>query len=374
MPELETQLDTSVAASLKQNLIDRILREGPITFHEWMASALYDPSLGYYTRADLKRWGREGDYRTSPERSELFAATLAKYFSLLYEKLDQPDPFTILEFGAGDGTFAHGVLSYLRDQSPEVFRAAHYLVDEVSDDSRNRSSQKLSEFDERVKFVSLADLTPLHHAIVFSNEFLDAFPVHRLQMIDGKLSELYVSVDRDGEFVWSARELSMPWLAEFVELSNIRLVENQIIEVSRNIEDWFGGLARIINRGFVVTIDYGRDASDLYDFNARPEGTLRSYSRHHFEKVLESPGEIDITTTVDWSYVKRCGVANGFSVTELNRLDQFLLKAGILDELGKRLESICSDAEKLQLTTAAREMVLPDGMASSFQVLVQNRG
>ena len=80
---------------LADRLRKRIKRAGPITFRDWMNSALYDPEDGYYCRADLQRWGRAGDYRTSPERSPLFAATFARYFASLYEALNAPSRWTI---------------------------------------------------------------------------------------------------------------------------------------------------------------------------------------------------------------------------------------------------------------------------------------
>ena len=96
--------------SLAERLKETIQREGPVTFHDWMKAALYDPAGGYYRRPDLQRWGREGDYRTSPERSELFAATFARYFAKLYSELQQPEDWTIVECGVGNGSFAAGVL------------------------------------------------------------------------------------------------------------------------------------------------------------------------------------------------------------------------------------------------------------------------
>src|SRR5688572_10624345 len=109
-------IDTTPAApTLQTRLRERIRRGGPITFRDWMAAALYDEEGGYYTRIDKRRWGREGDYRTSPERSGLFAATFARFFAELYEKLDRPSQWTIVEAGAGDGSFANVLLSTLRD-------------------------------------------------------------------------------------------------------------------------------------------------------------------------------------------------------------------------------------------------------------------
>ena len=88
-----------------------------------MKAALYDEAGGYYKRSDLKRWGREGDYRTSPERSQLFAATFARYFASLYDELKQPSQWTIVEAGGGSGDFIGGVLRTLEKQFTQVFGA-----------------------------------------------------------------------------------------------------------------------------------------------------------------------------------------------------------------------------------------------------------
>src|SRR3954462_6477428 len=88
-------------SSLAERLRARIEREGAITFRDWMEAALYDARDGYYCRRDLKRWGRTGDYRTSPERSLLFAATFAGYFAKLYEELGTPETWSIFEAGSG---------------------------------------------------------------------------------------------------------------------------------------------------------------------------------------------------------------------------------------------------------------------------------
>ncbi|MBA3768113.1 MAG: SAM-dependent methyltransferase, partial [Acidobacteria bacterium] len=114
-------------SSLAERLRERIRCEGAITFHDWMQAALYDADEGYYCRPELPRWGRTGDYRTSPERSPLFAATFARYFATLYEKLCAPEVFAIVEAGAGAGHFAAGVLETLRRWYPRVFAATRYV-------------------------------------------------------------------------------------------------------------------------------------------------------------------------------------------------------------------------------------------------------
>lgn len=357
--------------SLAERLRELIRREGSITFHDWMKAALYDPNGGYYQRADRKRWGREGDYRTSPERSELFAATFARYFVKLAEELDE---LKIVECGAGDGSFAAGVLRTLREQFPSRFASVRYAVYELSDDARLRAQERLIEFGDRVQFYSESHQVSVRSGIYFSNELLDAFPVHRVVMDDSGLSELYVDVDSDGHFVWSTGPLSTPRLKEFIDAYSIKLVPRQTIEINLAIDDWFRAITAKLERGFVVTVDYGAEADELYDPALRPEGTLRGFSRHGFvDDLLAEPGEHDLTASVNWTQVRAVGEKLGLTVIDFASQDKFLLNAGLLDQLQYQLDHAESEAEKVSLTTGAREMILPGGMASSFQVLVQKK-
>ncbi|HEU5460074.1 MAG TPA: SAM-dependent methyltransferase, partial [Pyrinomonadaceae bacterium] len=137
------------------------------------------------------------------------------------------------------------------------------------------------------------------------------------------------------------------------------------------IDDWLAQVTVKLDEGFLITVDYGEEASKLYDSARRPHGSLRGFSRHGFvDDVLAQPGEYDLTTTINWTQVKS---ASEFEVIEFASQDKFLLNAGLLEELEHMLENVESDAEKLALSTSAREMILPGGMASSFQVLVHKK-
>jgi len=355
-----------VPVSLAERLKDLIRREGAISFHDWMKAALYDPEGGYYQRADRARWGREGDYRTSPERSELFAATFAHYFVELSEEL------TIVECGAGDGSFAAGVLSTLGEQAPSSFARTRYVVYDVSDDALSRSRERLAEFGDRVEFYSDWNQVSVQRGIYFANELLDAFPVHRVLKSEEGLSEFYVTIDSSGDFGWTTGPLSTPRLAEFCKA--YELAAGQVIEINLAIDDWLSQVAAKLEHGYVISVDYGAEAVDLYDHLQRPEGTLRGFASHSFvDDLLSKPGEYDLTSSVNWTQVKATSEKLGFEVVEFASQDKFLLTAGLLDQLEYRLGRAETDAEKTALTIGAREMILPGGMASSFQVLVQKR-
>jgi SAM-dependent MidA family methyltransferase len=361
------------SGNLPERLAERIRCEGPMPFNEWMKAALYDQLGGYYNRSDLQRWGRKGDYRTGPESSELFAATFASYFARLFDELGQPEHWTIVECGAGDGSFAEGVLVTLRTDFPKTFRATRYCIDELTADAVTRNKQRLSSFGQRVEFSSLESLPVINPGVVFSNELLDAFPVHRLTKKNDELMELYVTLTPDDRFDWFIGPLSTPKILEFCRRNEIQMSEGQIIEISIEIDDWLAKVTSKLANGYLITVDYGEESVTLYDSVGRPHGTLRAYSRHSFVEVLERPGEHDITSTVNWTQVQTVGALLGFDTIRLERLDKFLLDTGLLEELERRVNAEVSDARRFDLSTRAREMILPGGLASSFQVLVQKR-
>jgi SAM-dependent MidA family methyltransferase len=365
---IEVIPQTSVLA---EQLRERIKREGPITFREWMRAALYDEAEGYYCRPH-QIWGREGDYRTSAERSDLFAATFARYFAVLYRQLGNPQSFTLVEIGGGAGHFAFGVLQTLLTYFPQVFAATRYIFDEISAPAQTAARERLLPFADRAEFATLDDLE-INPGIVFSNELLDAFPVHRVTLIDGKLCEYYVTVGIDEQFAWMIGPASTPKLGEYLKQYGVYLREGQVAEINLEIEEWIRKVAARLRRGYLITVDYGSEAAELYSSDERGQGTLRGFHQHTFiENVLVAPGDNDLTSTIDWTAARAVGERLGFSTVEFTRQDKFLLAAGLLDQLAMQSES-ASEAERIHLSTAAREMILPNGMAASFQVLVQQK-
>jgi SAM-dependent MidA family methyltransferase len=341
-----------------------------------MRAALYDPVDGYYCRAGRNRWGREGDYRTSPERTPLFAATFARYFAGLYAQLARPAAWTILEAGAGDGHFAAGLLQALQNSFPQVFKATSYVIDEVSPASAAQARERLQSFADRVQFRKL-DEVEINPGIVFSNELLDAFPVHRVTLIDGELREFYVTVAENGNFDWlllAPSPVVSERLKQYFEEVGSKAEIGSVVEVSFEIEEWLRRVAAKMRNGYVVTVDYGAVAEDLLSPPAARAGTLRGFHRHQFvDDLLAQPGEHDLTTTVNWSFVQFVGSSVGLEFVELSRQDWFLLANGLLEQLEIETAQAKDAGARLQLSTAAREMILPTGMAAHFQVLVQQK-
>ena len=285
-----------------------------------------------------------------------------------------PQRWTIVEVGAGRGDFALGVLTSLQIDFPDVFAATNYLIDELSDDAREQAKAKLSEFKDRIEFRSLSEISkPLSRAIVFSNVLLDAFPVHRVIRRDGALRELLVNVNESGDFIWLESDLETR-VAEYCRRIKLQLEEGQIHEVNLDAEDFVARASALIEQGFLITVDYGAERNDLLRDPSRFSGTLRSFRRHQIgQDLLSQPGEQDLTATVDWSLVKEAGARNDLQTLRLERLDQFLLSEGALEMITSAGKHMTDHMELFNFNAGGREMIMPNGMAAHFQVLVQRK-
>lgn len=371
--------------SLEARLRERIQREGPISFYQWMKAALYDERDGYYC-ADRMRQGRRGDYRTAPETSPLFAATFGSYFAKLFAALGSPREFAIVEVGSGGGDFAHGVLTNLRADHRRVFDATTYLIEEISETAGARCMTRLAEFSDRVTVRSPTGkegnlpkpalpggrASDTLTGIIFSNELIDAFPVHRVVRRAGRLRQLYVGL-LDQRFVWVEGDLEQP-AADYCERIGLDLREEQIAEINLDAETFVARAASLLERGYMITVDYGAERSELLNSLERAQGTVRAFRSHQFAgDVLATPGEQDLTTTIDWTQIIEAGERSGLRTQRFERLDQFLIAEGLLERIAEIAGSMTDMAEALQLTTGARELILPNAMAASFQVLVQRK-
>lgn len=364
-----------ISEKLSAQLRGHIARNGPMPFSEWMSAALYDPEHGYYQRADLIRWGRAGDYRTAPESSELFGAIWASYFAECHRELGEPLAWTIIEAGPGAGDFAANCLDALRSNHPEVFSATTYLLDEVGEPARARSKERLGPFGDRLTFGRIPDqpagsLT----GVVFANELLDAFPVTRVTKQGGVLGEWMVDVDHLDQFYWRFGPGVKPEIKTYLDRIDIQLAEGQTADVCLGAREWWAQSATVLDRGYLVTVDYGAEAADLYSPQLRPPGSLRAIADHRIQTdPLAAPGRTDLTTSVDWTTIRITGEAHGLETVYFGSLERFLLQHGaleVVEQVSRNRDAIAIT----QLRHSLRELILPGGLASSFQVLIQSKG
>jgi SAM-dependent MidA family methyltransferase len=334
--ERPAQLAAVIRAEIQSNPDRRI------TFARYMERALYEPDLGYY-RQPADRPTDTGDFLTAPETHSIFGWTVARRIEAMWAELGGPRPFDLIEYGAGSGTLALSILDGMRrhgeanQQAADLKAATRYQPVESN-------PYRLADLRERFEGAGLAGLLAATGApsigsvpvtgVILANEFLDALPVHRFVIRGGKLLELYVAW-QDG-FVEVAGEPSTPALADRLAGDGVRvdqLAEGQVGEISLGLGEWLRGVATGLERGYVLVIDYGHDATELYG-PRRLAGTLLGYRGHRVvENPFEDPGLIDLTAHVDFTALERLAAASGFRTVSSTTQSEFLVAAGLEEEL-----------------------------------------
>jgi len=329
---------------LVTHLRERIRNEGPLSFRDFMEEALYHPEFGYYnsTRNPI---GRQGDFYTSSDLDPIFGKLLARKFAQMASALGVfPEAFTIVELGAGRGLLARQILQH---------HHFPYRILERSAAMRERQRASLQGFDVEWLEALPAGIT----GCVFSNEFFDALPVHRVICRNGALREIHVT----SEF----REVE----GDLQEPLDITLSEGQLADINTDAGQWIKRIGASLDRGYHLAIDYGYQDREFY---ARPRGTLMCYWRH---QAVEDPylriGEQDITAHVNFSDLIREGAAVGLTTEEFKTQMDFLVQLGVLQELEALMPA--DTAEAIQRVMAVKKLVLPGGMGERFKVLVQRK-
>ena len=351
-------------------LLERIECEGPLTFSAFMEMCLYHPEHGYYTAHIAE--SRKRDYFTSPDVGPLFGRLLGGQLRELWELLGQPARFDLVECGAGRGRLAGDILGWAAEHAPTFLTALRVTLVETSGPLRRQAAKDLQAYGKQV--LCVADL-PQEQIIgcVLSNELVDALPVHRVVQRAEGLREIYVAA-RDGALRETEGELSTPALSRYLERYGVPLGVDQLAEVNLRALTWLERVARALDRGFVVTIDYGYPARELYGAG-HPRGTLLTFSGHRAqEDWLARPGEQDLTAHVNFTALEKHGRELGLEILGFTTQTQFLLALVQASGLASEIESMTSEVKKLKLRQQLKQLIHPEGMGEAFKVLVQARG
>ena len=355
---------------LVEKLVACIERDGPISFAAFMEAALYDPEFGYYMTAG-PRIGLEGDYYTSLDVHPIFAELVGRQIAQAAEAIVPSGEFTIVEMGAGKGLLAKHLLNAYRRDKPDFLARLRYLLVERSPAMVETQKQRLLELtDAGVNIAWVPDLDAVSAdsitGVFLSNELVDAFPVHRLVKRPLGLREIFVGWD-GSRFIEIEAPPFSPDLEAYFARIGISLEVGQQAEVNLQALEWMRQVGTRLRRGLVVTIDYGHAAADLFA-PARKTGTLLGYYRH---TVSDSPyvhvGQQDLTAHVDFTSLALAGQDMGLEVTGFTNQLHFLIGLGI--------ESTFADLDPESPQSAAmRELLRPDGMGTTYKILIQHKG
>jgi SAM-dependent MidA family methyltransferase len=355
-------------SALEEWIREQIEASGPVPFEQFMEWALYHPQEGYYTSGRAAPGSDEGDFTTAPHISALFGRTLSRVLEAADRALGRPEPFVLVEGGAGRGKLARDLLDALRDRAPELYDRLVYAPDEVSPVWVERQEAFLAAHAAKIRRPS----PERFRGVYLSNELLDAFPVHRVVRRDGQLREVHVAVEA-GQLTEALLPLSRPEVATFLSREGIDVEEGCEVEVNLRALSWLRRVAERVERGYVITIDYGDEAAPLYGPH-RPLGTCLAYRRHRAgEDLLLEPGLQDLTAHVNFTALRRAGGELGLESAALVSQREFLFGWGFLGEVEALETSGLSEADLMAARRALAPLFFPD-MGETFHVLVQAKG
>lgn len=375
--------------------------QGRIPFAQYMELALYHPDHGYYSRGS-EHLGFQGDFVTAPHLSPDFGELLGEQIAELWQHLGCPPAFDLVELGPGQGIMAGHLLQHLAQHYPPCLAALRYTLVETSPALRQAQAQNLQPWQAQgvpLHWCTLAQVPPATWTgCVFSNEWVDALPVHRVVLTESGLQEQYVTLGVEAAaaiadplsplpLVQSTLgPLSTPALQDYlqdyltavgIELAAPRYPLGYSTEI--NLAAWaaWAAIAQALGRGYLITIDYGYEASRYYA-PSRREGTLQCYYRHHHHSdPFVGIGHQDITAHVDFTALQRQGDTLGMVTHGCLPQGLFLMALG----LGDRLSALGQPPDQgqpslgalLQRRERLHQLINPLGLGN-FQVLVQSKG
>jgi SAM-dependent MidA family methyltransferase len=350
-------------SELIQIIRDGIRARGPAPFAWFMEQALYHPQHGYYGSGQCEI-GRHGDYFTSVSVGPLFGTLMAGQFAEIWEKLARPDNFVIVEQGAHRGEFATDVLEALRAMHSDFFSVVRYRIVEPFPALRERQQGVLRPFEQKVEWAASLEEMDGFCGVHFSNELLDAMPVH-----------LLIAAGNEEERRWHERLVERTSCGfTFVDrpVSDLRLLERLArippaprgeyeTEVNLAVLDWVETVARKLHRGLILAADYGLSRPEYYAAKRRT-GTLQCYADHRvLPSLLEQVGKSDLTTHVEWTSVAERAEEAGLRVAGFTDQHHFL--TGLLST---HPELASAGAEK---SRALQTLIHPEFLGVKFQFL-----
>jgi SAM-dependent MidA family methyltransferase len=349
---------------LSDIIIQKIRQEGPVPFRDFMEMALYYPEAGYYTSLPEKI-GSAGDFYTSSNLTAAFGAMIGRQLEQMWSLMGK-GPFAIVEYGAGTGQLCQDILDYCRHHA-DFYDELHYHIIEKSPSLQEKQKRHLP--DKVSWHVSLSEIGPVT-GCVLSNELIDNFSVHQVVM-EEELMEVYVD-HSNNDF----KELLAPAgqaLKNYLTALKVDLPKGFRTEVNLEAIEWIKEIAASLQRGYVITIDYGYPSAALYS-GSRSNGTLVCYNNHSInDNPYRHIGRQDITSHVNFSALCHWGLMNGLTCCGLRNQAQFLLALGIknyfreMDEPGRDVVEMAK--REAQLT----HLLLID-MGMKYKVLIQKKG
>jgi len=355
--------------ALKDAIVSLIEQRDGISFRDFMQAALYHPQLGYYS-SDGEKMGPRGDYMTSPELSHVFGTLVGRQLREMWQSIGEPSLFQIIECGAGTGSLCRDILWWASTSAPDFHSTIQYTIVEASSAMISHQRSMLATYSNRHK-VDWKDKLPGDvNGCILSNELLDSFAVHRVKIKNGSLREIFVLWSRDA-FIEELRPVISDDVNTYFDRLGLRPGEGCTAEVNLQALDWICRAGEALRQGFVMTFDYGYEASDLLA-PWRTDGTLMCFYRHNpGSNPYARIGRQDMTAHIDFTSLVNAGENAGLTTVGMTSQSEFLERLGIQDALAPPSEG--TDLEAYYARRGQINELLDPAGLGRIRVLIQGK-
>jgi NADH dehydrogenase [ubiquinone] 1 alpha subcomplex assembly factor 7 len=347
------------SAPLLSEIKKLISSSGPMPVWRYMELCLLHPQYGYYISRDPL--GREGDFTTAPEVSQMFGELLGLWAASVWKAIGSPGMLRLIELGPGRGTMMADALRALR-VLPPLYQALHVHLVEINPVLREKQRTTLSGV-RTIAWHNHIDEVPDGPCIIFANEYFDALPVHQMVKRETGWHERVVDLDENGTLIFGVESDPTPrfevLLPPLVRAAPVGAVfewrpDTEIMKLARRVRD---------QDGAALIVDYGHMRSDAGD-------TFQAIARHSYTDPLKAPGQADLTAHVDFHAMARAAEDLGARVHGPVTQGEFLKQLGI-ETRAVSLMSKASHEVSEDIARALKRLIGGgrDGMGSMFKVL-----
>ena len=271
-----------------------IKSSGPIPVRRYMELCLMHPEHGYYLSRDPL--GREGDFITAPEVSQMFGELLGLWAASIWKAIDSPPLLRLIEIGPGRGTLMADALRALR-VLPPLYQALSIHLVEVNPLLREKQKSALTG-SRNITWHDSIDDVPDGPSVIFANEYFDVLPIHQAVKCENGWHERTVELDDDGLLAFGTAKDPIPRF-EVLLPSWVRAAPTGAVFEWRSDAEIMKIASRVRDQdGAALIIDYGHLRSDAGD-------TFQAIARHNFADPLKNPGPADVTAHVDFQALVR---------------------------------------------------------------------
>ncbi len=335
-----------------------------LSFAQFMDQVLYDPSHGYYA-SGRARIGKAGDFFTNVSVGKIYGKILTLFFEDLWIKMGKPSSFTLVEQGAHEGQLALDILEAAKT-SPDFFSAIHYYIIEPFLLPQKKQQEALKHH-QNVSWVNDLETLPPFQGIHFSNELIDAFPIHLLRWNGQEWQEERVLQQEEGKYSWITTPINQKELCEVAKQLPTTLAPGFLWEVRLGIRSWVQQLEAKLQRGMILIADYGYAGHQRFA-PYRAQGSIACYYHHQrVNNPLEQVGERDITAHVDFTDLAAQALQNHFEILGYSDQHHFLI--GAAEAWMHRFEGKALTPHEQKEFRLLQTLLRPETMGRSFQFL-----